>query len=264
MHVSATARPQRQTSLCDVCGSAVVRLVVAVAHRHAAARFLDPAAGDQDHQPVAGAAGLRAGGAIVLAASRDRARAAAVAAVARRHLLDRSRCSPSSCRSARRSTRRGGWWRRGNIYALFYRPGAGLRRRCACRRAYATIVTLGLAALAAIGIAAIDRRHRGARRRRCRRADAASRRSRCRFRSTRTPREYKQTRAGAAAGVGRARSGGAGGLSLRRAAAGVGGADRAAAWRAGVRRALHVLLDAPLEAAGQRLQRRRAASVRAC
>ena len=44
------------------------------------------------------------------------------------------------------------------------------------------------------------------------------------------------------------------------AASAVSGRRRAAAGRAGVRRALHVLLDAPLEAAGQRLQRRRAAS----
>ena len=54
----------------------------------------------------------------------------------------------------------------------------------------------------------------------------------------------------------------AGGLRLHRTASGFGRRHRVAARRAGIRCALHVVFDAPLEAAGQRVQRRRAAALR--
>ena len=119
------------------------------------------------------------------------------------------------------------------------------------------IVTLGLAALAALGVAAIDRRRRTRVARDRRRADPA-RGDRGADSDQPELDRLLAARARAAAGVGRDRSGRAGGLSLRRATAGVGRPHRAAARRAGVRHPLHVLLDAALEAARQRLQRRRA------
>jgi hypothetical protein len=79
-------------------------------------------------------------------------------------------------------------------------------------------VTLGLAALAALGVAAIDRRHQMLR-------ALTSRPSLILIEALGRPIPINQTRpttnsrARAAAGVGGDRSGGAGGVSLRRAAA---------------------------------------------